>query len=152
MSIKLDFTFETDSTSEEYIYAVKEVLEELSVHVKAHSYGVGLDTISIHVRMLRVQKGFEGFFQLKKPKFVKNKGKEVASSIDKKNRFEYEILFKNITICKLINSDKPSTKELVGKEVIDSLSNLQKLPKSLSNFNADAFKNAVISFFKAEIM
>lgn len=52
MSIKLDFTFETDSTSEEYIYAVKEVLEELSVHVKAHSYGVGLDTISIHVRML----------------------------------------------------------------------------------------------------
>ena len=145
----LEFTYETDNYSENYIQLVETLLIELGEYVGSKQYGEGLELIGVHLRLLKVQKGFEGFFKVKKPKYKKQfRNSGANSECDEVNGyFTYEILFSEFAYRNLCSEDPNEFKKLIGKEIVASLDNFEKLPKNLKTFNVQAFVDDVKGFF-----
>jgi hypothetical protein len=150
MTIKLRFTFETDNDSEKYISEVKKITGELCEHININNYGVGVSLVAIHLRFLKVVVGFEGFFALKKPKFKKVFKHVVAGkgAVVVNGYFTYEVLIGRESYDELLLAKGKSFSIILGREIITSLDNLEKLPKKLSGFDCNKFKSDVQRFFE----
>lgn len=115
-------------------------------------YGNDLNEISIHCFCANPSKEFEHFYKIKKPKYVANKlikNKYTGESLLLEKVFMYDIKIDNQEYEVFINTSDEESKKILAIEILKSLENLNKLPKTVE-FNKEQFIKDVEFYFREQ--
>lgn len=110
----------------------------LSKFLNTNSY---INNFEIGILMVYTEdENFENYgswYKLKKIKY------------DEENKFlYYEFFLKNDELTHFINSSDEESNKILAKKILESLENLDKLPKKVKDFDKERFKQDIKHFFK----
>ncbi len=144
--MKFALTIEVSVGVEDKTRLIVDLSNKLTEYFANRNYGN--DVIRILIGMICVAPEFEWFSTIRKPryKFYRKYKRDGIELIEDRDftfdlKLDYES-FKN-------QSDEENNKMLTS-EILKSLSNLDKLPKKVKNFDKEKFKNDVEDFFKEQ--
>ncbi len=127
------------------------LLQELNAQLALKELGGGVMEYLIGLDICHYPLGYEKFRKNFKPKFTEYKSvknRHTGQQMEIIKLFHYSLSFDNDQYKKFISiSDKESEKMLVS-EIVNSLSNLDKLPAKVKDFDRELFKQEVIKFFQ----
>ncbi len=120
------------------------ILEEEIKQFMIHK-NYGEDVLNIIVGVCCMAEEFENFYKKRRPKFTDYKEIKVANSIIKiVKTFEYQLWLNYKEYQVLSDEDQ---KKYFGMKIIDSLINLDDLPKKIKDFDKAAFKADLENYF-----
>jgi len=106
----------------------------------------GNDVKEIILRIISVAPEFEWFSTIKKPKYTFYR-KHIRDSTeiveDRVFSFDTKVDYENFK-----NQTDDQNKEMLTSEIVNSLSNLDSLPKKVKDFDKERFKDDMRAFFK----
>jgi hypothetical protein len=148
--MKFSIALRSDPFSNKKISFIYPLIQELTTRLALKDLGSDLMEYSIGFDVCHLPSGFEKFKKNFKPKFTEYKSvknKQTGQQIEIIKLFDYSISFDDDKYNKFISiSDEESEKMLVA-EIVNSLSNLDKLPAKVIDFDRELFKKEVIKFF-----
>ncbi|MEO8237472.1 MAG: hypothetical protein ABI576_05135 [Flavobacterium sp.] len=145
ISLKIDQKIQSKSS------LINNLSQELTIFFKNKNYGKDIMEIVIGFNCVKPPIGYEHLFKLKKPfyldfKIIKNI--HTGEPIELEKYYFYEIKIDNNHYDKLIVLSDEEIKKIIAHEILNSLSNLDNLPKKIKDFNREQFKKDLESYFK----
>lgn len=119
----------------------------MNEHLNDKSYGNDINHIFIGI--ICVKPEFEFFFKVRKPRY--NSVERIKSFdgniTELKGVYEYDI---KLDFTEYVSSSKIDSEKILTHEILNSLSNLDSLPKKVKHFDKKRFIADVEQFFKSE--
>ncbi|MBA2746133.1 MAG: hypothetical protein H0U44_07910 [Flavisolibacter sp.] len=129
---------------------INNFFRDIDAFIQRKNYGNGILEYFIICQIINPPNGYEHLFKDIKPKFIEFKSlinKHTGEPLVIEKQFSYSIKIKREKFIEFINaSDKESIKMIVS-EILNSLSNLDALPKKVKDFDKDSFKEDMKRFF-----
>ena len=132
-------SLELDSEVEKKISIIRSISRSLFEYFQMRDYGQDLQNITIGIICVLERKGFEDWFKVRKPKyreFEKTRGLD-KSSIIVEPTFTYDI---KLNAAYILKHDDTEIRKYFVSEIINSLSNLDYLPRKVKDFDKERFK------------
>jgi len=124
---------------------------ELSNNLKDYfsnkNYGTELNLFLIGV--ICVKPEFESFFKVRKPRYkAVDRIKLLDGNVTELTGvYGYDI---KLNFEEFVSATETESKKILAQEILNSLSNLDKLPKKVKDFDKERFKSDMEQFFKSE--
>ncbi|WP_282605808.1 hypothetical protein [Pelagibius sp. Alg239-R121] len=115
----------------------------LKNYFKDRDYGPDIKNITIGFICERDQPGFEKFSEKRKPQYSSRRKVETIMGEpveDIHNHFSYSVKFDEASYELFVQSSDIQSLSLIAAELIEGLSNFDKLPKKVKNFDVAKFK------------
>lgn len=133
------------------------LISDLSVLMKKYfknkNYGVDLVVICVGFILVYSRPGYEKWHQAKKPKYIDykiTKSKLIDGTHEVSNTFVYEIKFNDSLLNEFVTANDTVSKRILAYEILNSLSNLENLPKKVKDFDKLRFKLDIELFFREQ--
>jgi hypothetical protein len=128
---------------------VRSLSDNIKNYLKEKKYGDDIQHFFIGCICVREKPGYEKWFKIRKPKYKEiDKVKLLDGSIKELiGVFSYDI---KPDYEKFINSADNISEKIIVLEILNSLLNFDHLPKKVNDFNKDALRSDLESFFKAK--
>lgn len=145
--MKFALAVETSEGIEDRVNIIVDMSNELNEYFSIKDYGN--DLIRIVIGTICVSPEFEFFSKIRKPKYVAHRkyinqdGIEILE--DKVFSFDLKLDYETFK-----NQSDEENKKMLASEIIDSLSNLDALPKKVKDFDKERFKNDMKAFFEEQ--
>lgn len=143
--MRLALTIETSvGVSEDKTNLIIGLSHKLSEYFSAKHYGD--DLVQIYIRIICVSREFDWFSTERMPKYVSYRkyvnrdGIEIIE--DRVLSFSKKIDYESFK-----NQSDDENKKMLASAILDSLSNLDALPKKVKDFDKERFKEDVKAFF-----
>ncbi|WP_417266376.1 Imm44 family immunity protein [Brumimicrobium sp.] len=138
---------EIDLEAKEKSLIILFLSDKLSEYLNKRDYGRGVQNFFIGCICVKPREGYEEWFKIRKPKYKELvKIKLLDNSIKElKGVFSYDI---NLNFDVFVNNTDIENKKLLASEILNSLSNLDNLPKRVKDFDKEKFKSDLEFFFK----
>lgn len=141
MNIRFGITM--DAKCENKTDLIINLSNEMKAFFENRDYGNDIKNYTIGFKSVNIPKGYEHLFKQHKPSYVKDK--TTINKFTGENHRMYKLFLDDITLTPeeynvFISSSDYDSLELVKRKIIDSLSNLDKLPKSVRDFDKERFK------------
>tara|TARA_R110002124_G_scaffold111348_1_gene265058 strand:+ start:4279 stop:4740 length:462 start_codon:yes stop_codon:yes gene_type:complete len=148
--MNLGVGIETDWKANSKTALVEAISDELNEYISSLYFGSGVDYLTIGFICVLTQPGYEKWHKQRKPRFRRQSTvKDLAgNTVVIKNSFAYDITFDGEFYHSFVNGSDVESKSQFAKAFVESLVNLDKLPKEAKNFDKDLFKESVVGFFK----
>ncbi|QQT55310.1 hypothetical protein I6I98_08670 [Sphingobacterium multivorum] len=148
--MKFGISLTTDNRSSAKSNLIHDLSEKLAIFFENRTYGEDIQDYIIGFTCVFTPEGFKNIFKKKKPTYVSDKTKINRFSGEKIRLFK--LFIDNITIEEdeyetFVTSNDLDCLELLKTKILESLSNLDKLPKSVKDFDKDKFKMDMRVFF-----
>jgi hypothetical protein len=148
--MKFGISLTTDRRSNAKSSLIHDLSEKLAIFFENRTYGEDIQDYIIGFTCVFTPEGFKNIFKKKKPTYVFDKTKINRFSGEKIRLFK--LFIDNITIEEdeyetFVTSNDLDCLELLKTKILESLSNLDKLPKSVKDFDKDKFKMDMGAFF-----
>jgi len=151
VNIKISVSDVTVTTLKSNI--VYELSKEVNAFFLSKSYGENVKTIEIGFLMVLERPGYEDWY---KPKLLtytdykKTKHKLTGEVIEIEKTLKYEIKFNDEQLINFTGGNDILSREILAAEILNSLSNLDKLPKKVKDFDKEKFRADMEQFFKEQ--
>lgn len=148
--MKFSITLTTDSRSNAKSHLIHDLSKKLAIFFENRTYGEDIQDYIIGFTCVFTPEGFKNIFKKENPTYVSDKTKINRFSGEKIRLFK--LFIDNITIEEdeyetFVTSNDLDCLELLKTKILESLSNLDKLPKSVKDFDKDKFKMDMSVFF-----
>lgn len=122
---------------------------KLKGYLSDRDYGQDVQNIFIGCICVKPREGYEEWFKIRKPKYKEiEKIKLLDNSIKEfKGAFSYDI---KLNFDVFVKNTDVENKKMLATEILNSLSNLDALPKKIKDFDKERFKEDIEQFFKSE--
>jgi hypothetical protein len=147
-AVSFDETIRTNKSSVVYDFG-KNIIE----YIKKLDYGEGIVEYAIKLYIVNPPIGFEHLFKDFKPKFIEHKlipNKYTGEKLELNKYFNYSIKITGDLYNKFLTGTVEESEKILATEILNSLSNLDALPKKIKDFDKERFKADMEQFFKAQ--
>jgi hypothetical protein len=117
-------------------------------------YGNDLKSLRLIFILIKTKQGYEEWFKVRKPKYTEYNVIETFSGqkIEINKEFAIEYRIDNEIYDSFLKATDGDSKKILAQEILNSLSNLDALPKKVKDFDKKAFINDLEIFLTKEIM
>ena len=141
--MKFGISITIDEKADHKSHLIISLSEALKEYFQDKNYGEDIKDYIIGCICILPPEGFEKFNKPKKPIYIDDK--------TTKNRFTGEELrMHKLFINEFISVSDEESKKILENKIIESLENLDKLPKKVKDFDKKRFKNDLLVFLKKE--
>ena len=121
--------------------------DTLKEYLSKRDYGQDVQNIFIGCICVKPREGFEEWFKIRKPKYKEiEKIKLLDNSIKEfKGTFSYDI---KLNFDEFVSATETESRRILAQEILNSLSNLDALPKKVKDFDKEKFKSDIEQLFK----
>jgi hypothetical protein len=152
--MKFRFTInEFDAEFSHRLKAVEFVSAIVNDFVNDRNYGIDIDEYVILCICVRFRKGYEEWYRIRKPFYIEHKvfkNKITGSIIEINKQFTQEIRIAQEIFEYLLTCSEDHAKKAFAYEVFRAVSDLESLPKKIKDFNRNAFRADLESYFKSQ--
>jgi hypothetical protein len=151
MKILLALTLDKDAQPKAAI--VNNFFREIDAFIQRKNYGSGVLEYLIICRIINPPIGFEHLHKDFKPKFIELKtltNKLTGEPLNIEKQFSYSIKVQGEKFKDFILATEIDSKKILAVEILNSLSNLDALPKKVKDFDKEKFKADIEQFFKEQ--
>lgn len=129
---------------------IKEFSTFIAKFLSDKDYGNGLKSLRLIFILIKTKKGYEAWFKTRKPKFTEHKILETFSGkkIEIDKEFVIESRIDNESYDNFLKATETESRKILAHEILNSLSNLDVLPKKVKDFDKERFKADMEAFFK----
>jgi hypothetical protein len=150
--MKFNISPTLDLGAEHKLPIFTDFIQSLKLYFEGKDYGESVKEITIGCICAKVSEGFEKFYKIKKPtyvdsKVITNKFTGLPLTLDKV--FLYDAKFDNQEYDEFISAPDEESKKILAMILLNSLDNLEKLPKSANKFDKEKFKSDMHTFLKS---
>ena len=140
--MKFSVTIESDSEAEKNIRHVSDFTQLLTRDVSSWDYGDGLQHFYIGFVCIKIQAGYEDWFNERKPRFKKTSKIENfdGESVEFQNVFSYDLNFSAEEFDSFCSASSSDAIRLFGNRMIESFSKLEHLRTRAKPFELDDFR------------
>jgi len=142
-------TLEIDNDAQSKVKDIINLSDSIQSFLINKYYGSDLKEILIALICIKTKKGYENWYKIRKPKYTdykKKVNKLTGVVIEIEKSFSFDCKIDNELYEEFIKSDVIKGEKILIDKIIDSLSNLDFLPKSVKDFNKDNFKEELIEY------
>jgi len=141
--MKFSISLTIDSRSKAKSDLIHDLSKKLAIFFENRTYGEDIQDYIIGFTCVFTPEGFKNIFTKKKPTYVADKTSTNRFSGEKIRLFK--MFIDNITIEEdeyedFVSGSDYDSLQLVKSKILESLSNLDKLPKSVKDFDKERFK------------
>jgi len=152
-SDKMNFEIVINELDEEMsikLPVIKEYSTFIAKFLSDKDYGNGLESLRLIFILIKTKKGYEEWFRTRKPKFTEHNILETFSGekIEIIKEFAIESRIDNDSYDNFLMATETESRKILAQEILNSLSNLDALPKKVKDFDKEKFKSDVEQFFK----
>jgi len=151
MKFTLALTLDKDAQSKSS--TIDNFFKEVGTFVQSKNYGGGIIEYFIICRVINPPIGYEHLFRDFKPKFIEHKSlinKLTGQPFVIENQFSYSIKIQSEKYKNFIEANENESRKILAFEILNSLSNLDALPKKVKDFDKEKFKSDMQEFFKEQ--
>jgi hypothetical protein len=144
---------ESDIEASHKLEVVESLSNQFASFFERKDYGSGVKSILIICILVKTKPGYEDWFKVRRPKFTEYKLLENKITGYKKvieKEFAYEIRIDHNDFDEFISQYDKVSKKILALRVLDSLSNLDKLPKKVKDFDKERFNADIQDFFQKQ--
>jgi len=141
--MNLKFVLTIDDEARPKTDLIDLMFNRISRFVKNNNYGNGVRELLISVQIINPPEGYEHMYRDIKPRFIKNRvitNKLTGEKIHIDRQFHYGIKIEGKLFSTFARETDDESEKVLASEIVKSLSNLDKLPKTIRDFNKDKFK------------
>ncbi len=143
---------ELDEEISDKLPLVKELSTLTNKFYSDKFYGNGLKSLRLILILIKTKQGYEEWFKARKPKYTEHNVLETFSGqkIEINKEFAIEYRIDNDIYDSFFKATDEKSKKILATEILNSLSNLEALPKKVKDFDKEQFKEDMEQFFKSE--
>ncbi|NJM78593.1 MAG: hypothetical protein HC854_01280 [Flavobacterium sp.] len=149
MKFKISLTIDEEANNK--VGLINSFSKSLEDYFIVKNYGSSIDEILIGLTCVNIPVGFEHLFKIYKPLYVDYKtitNQHTGEQIELKKYFNYSIRLNKESYNEFVNRSDDDGKKILSQLFVDSLSNLDALPKKVKDFNKEKFKNDIVEFLE----
>ncbi len=151
--MKFSITLEIDSQAYHKATLINDLSNKLESYFAEKSYGEGIQNYLVGCICIKTQPGYEDWNKKRKPRYkdvrkVKLPDKEVE--LVEVKEYTYDIKIDNELYDEFIAASETESLRIIFELLKESLSNLDKLPKKVKDFDSECFKEDFLAFFELE--
>lgn len=149
MNISISLTMDPMANHKSRI--VVSISEELKAFFAGKFYGEDIQSYIIGFTCVLPPEGFEHLFKKKKPVYVDDKTTKNKFTGEPHRMFKLfidSIDLDSTEYTDFVDSSDEESKKILAKKILESLENLDKLPKKVKDFDKERFKQDMEHFFK----
>lgn len=151
--MKFAISTTTDLGSRHKSSIINEISIALSKYFNNKSYGNDILDYIVGCLCTSPPEGFEKFNNPQKPIYVDDKTTRNRFTGEQQRMFKLfinEFNFNNEEYADFVNSSDEESKKILAKKILESLENLDKLPKKVKDFDKERFKQDMEHFFQEQ--
>ncbi len=141
--MKFGITTEVDQTASKQLICINRISEELKLFFSGKEYGSDLQELFISLICIKPLKELESFFKVKKPRYIdykQSKNPFTGETVTINKYFNYDIKLNEEQYEEFINFPEQKCRHFLAALIIESLKNLNDLPKKVKDFDKTAFE------------
>lgn len=149
--LEVALTLEIDSDADKRSPLINRVSEALTTYFDGRSYGSDIEGFLIGVICIKTHPGYEAWFKKRRPRYRAFERVDMhdGTHLEVRNSYGYDIKFEpNDCYEAFVNGSEEEALALLIDLLIDSLSNFDKLPKKVRDFDAATFKKDAADFLR----
>lgn len=151
--MKIAITLTIDQRAKHKSYIISDMSNKLAIYFRDKDYGLDIQDYIIGCICTLPPEGFEKFNIPHKPVYVDDK--TTKNRFTGENQRMYKLFINEFNFNaeeyeEFISVSEEESKRVLTTKIIDSLKNLDLLPKKVKNFDKENFKNDLLIFFNAE--
>lgn len=142
-----------DNKAERKSVIIENFFKEINFFVKSKEYGEGINQYLIILYVINPPVGYEHLHKDFKPKFVEYKSLTnnlTGEPFIIEKQFSYSLKINGENFEEFVSVADEQSKKLLAKEILNSLYNLDALPKKVKDFDKERFKADLKQFFKEQ--
>lgn len=151
MDFKVVLTLSKDAQNKSAL--INNLFSDINNFVVDGKYGEGIYEYLVSLYVINPPIGYEHLHKDFIPKYTEYKlvnNKFIGKKLEIKKQFHYSIKIDGKAYSNFLKASEEENKKLLAKEILKSLSNLDKLPKKVKDFDKERFKSDMEQFFKSE--
>lgn len=132
---------------------VNELSNSMNSYLIKQDYGDSILEYEIILYVVNMPVGYEHLFKDFKPKFTEHKvltNKHTGDTFELNKYFNYSVKITGNTYTGFVTGTEEESKKILAFEILNSLSNLDALPKKVKDFDKEKFKSDMQEFFKEQ--
>lgn len=140
--MNVGIALETDVEAYGRSHLIDELSDHLTKYFSDKSYGQDIEKVDIGVICKRVRPGFEAFSKVRKPKYVEREVVDLIGGGTREytNVFGFDVRFEESAYKDFISANEEIAVAALLSTLMESISNLELLPKRIKNFDKEKFK------------
>lgn len=151
--MKFSISIRIDQKANHKSNIIVNMSQELKVFFADRFYGEDVQDYIIGCLCTSPPEGFEKFNKTQKPVYVDDKTTKNKFTGEPHRMFKLfinEFNFNNEEYDDFVDSSDEESKKILAKKILESLENLDKLPKKVKDFDKERFKEDMQHFFKGQ--
>jgi len=132
---------------------INELSNNLNAYIAKRDYGKGILEYDVIIYVINMPNGYEHLYKDFNPKYIESKlftNKHTGEVFEINKHFSYSVKIEGEKFEWFLSEIDEGRKKILAQEILNSLSNLDKLPKKVKEFDKERFKEDIEQFFKSE--
>ena len=153
MNFNIEKTISEEAIAKDKSKIILSLEEDINNFLNHENYGKDIEIYTLKLNCVNPPKGFEHLFKLLPPKYIEFKSSKNIHTGEHqkfKNQFFCSINIIGNDYDEFIIGTNEQSKKILGKKILESLANLDKLPKKVKDFDKEKFKADMEKFFKEQ--
>lgn len=151
--MKFAISIRVDQRAQHKSNIIVSISEELKMFFADKFYGEDVQDYIVGCLCTSPPEGFEKFNKPQKPVYVDDKTTKNKFTGEPHRMFKLfinEFNFNNEEYDDFVDSSNEESKKILAKKILESLENLDKLPKKVRDFDKERFKKDMEEFFREQ--
>lgn len=149
--MRFKITLEIDRDADHKSQLINQLSDEINIFLNKNNYGEDIQNYLLGCICIKTKEGYEGWYKVRKPKYTDYKkvvNRLTGEEMEISKTFENDFKIDNELYEDFIDSSDELSKKILAKEILNSLSNLDSLPKKVKNFDKEKFRYDLRLFFE----
>lgn len=149
--MRFKITLEIDREAEHKSNLIHQLSDEIEIFLNEKDYGADIENYLLGCICIKTKEGYEGWYEVRRPKYTDYKkvvNRLTGAEMEISKTFENDLKIDNELYETFIDCSDEESKKILANEILNSLSNLDSLPKKVKNFDKETFRNDFRLFFE----
>lgn len=149
--MRFKITLEIDRDADHKSRLIHELSDEIEIFLNEKEYGEDIQNYLLGCICIKTKEGYEGWYKIRKPKYTHYKkvvNRLTGEEMEISKTFENDFKIDNKLYEDFIDSSDEVSNKILAKEILNSLSNLDSLPKKVKKFDKEKFRYDFRLFFE----
>jgi hypothetical protein len=151
LALTIDSNSMGENVAQKKSLLINDFFKQVNDYIKKRDYGDDIKQCLIGFYVVNPPKGYEHLHKDFKPKYTEHKvltNRLTGDKIEIEKQFHYSIKINGAYFEEFVSANETESRMILAQEILNSLSNLDFLPKKVNDFDKEKLKSDMKTFFK----